>query len=63
MNMETSTICNCPECDKNNWNIEFESDFYEYKPTFDKFDEIYVHGYFIFKCTNCGFVKKVSVGD
>lgn len=61
-NMKTNTICNCPECGKNNWNISFKSDFYEYEPIFDKFDETYVDGYFIFECI-CGFVKEFGVGD
>lgn len=63
INMKTNTICNCSECGKNGWNVEFKSDFYQYMPTFDKFDEMYLDGWFIFKCTSCGFAKEFAVGD
>ena len=63
VNTKTNTICNCPECGKNDWNVEFKSDFYQYMPTFDKFDEIYLDGWFIFKCVDCGFTKEFAVGD
>jgi len=61
--METTTVCNCPICRKNDWNIEFKSDFYAYNPSFDKFDEMYLDGNFIFKCNGCGFTKTLNVGD
>lgn len=60
--METNITCNCPKCGKNNWNVEFTSDF-EFNSTFDKFDEMYVDGNFIFRCTVCGFVIEFTVGD